>query len=93
MFIKISSVFPSKKHNNLSKNKISKKPIIIIPKKNVKLANKRNKIRRQIRAILQQSRCFKERIIVKYLEKNFKPDFQELKQEILSGILKFETKN
>lgn len=59
---------------------------IVIPKKNVKKACCRNKIRRQIRAILHEKNiknCF-----IKYDEKNnSKPKFDELKQAITTLLI------
>jgi ribonuclease P protein component len=70
-----------------NKQLIDKKNIIIIPKKNIKQANKRNKIRRQIRAILTKNKeMLNKRIIIKYLDKNEKPIFKELEDSILTNI-------
>ena len=68
--------------------------IIVVPKKNVKLANKRNKIRRQIRAILLEKKIFfDKKIIIKYLEQNESPNFQKLKDCILTNIKKIKFKD
>lgn len=86
MEIKISCVSLIKrtcKNNQL----LDKKNIVIIPKKNIKQANKRNKIRRQIRAILAKNKeMLNKRIIVKYLDKNEKPIFKKLEDFILTNI-------
>lgn len=71
-------------HINNGINK-KNKPIIIIPKKYVKKANKRNKIRRQIRYILQNYKI--KNLIIKYLEFNEKPKFTEI-NNILNNFLK-----
>lgn len=64
----------------------SEKPIIIVPKKVVKLAVNRNKIKRQIRNILQLKQI--KKCIVKYKTKENKPNFNELKDIINSKIEK-----
>ena len=70
-----------------TKQIIKEKVAIIIPKKNIKLANKRNKIRRQIRAILHKNKLiFNKKLIIKYLEKNQKTEFKELEKTILTNI-------
>ena len=74
----------------IEENKKTKKHIIIIPKKCVKLACRRNKIRRQIRAILQSLKA--EPKFIKYLDREQKPRFKEVKSVILSSQLK-PTKN
>lgn len=76
------------KYNAVPAKQIFKKKVaIIIPKKNIKLANKRNKIRRQIRAILYKNRLFfSKKLIIKYLEKNQKTEFKELEKTILTNI-------
>lgn len=72
-------------HKLSSDTKKTNRPIIIIPKKNVKLANKRNKIRRQIRAIIRNTGlAFDKKILIKYLDKNIIPDYKELKKTILT---------
>ena len=72
-------------HKSNCNNKKINRPIIIIPKKNVKLANKRNKIRRQIRAIIHDTGLvFDKKILIKYLDKNIVPDYKELKKTILT---------
>ena len=72
-------------HKSSSNNKKINRPIIIIPKKNVKLANKRNKIRRQIRAIIRDAGLvFDKKILIKYLDNNIVPDYKELKKTILT---------
>ena len=72
-------------HKSSNDTKKINRPIIIIPKKNVKLANKRNKIRRQIRAIIRDAGlAFDKKILIKYLDKNIIPDYKELKKTILT---------
>ena len=72
-------------HKSSSDTKKTNRPIIIIPKKNVKLANKRNKIRRQIRAIIRDTGlAFDKKILIKYLDNNIIPDYKELKKTILT---------
>ena len=61
------------------KNK-SAKPKIIIPKKNVKFAVNRNKIKRQIRAILALNNIYEGCII--YRDENTSPNFAELNTTI-----------
>ena len=61
------------------KNK-SGKPKIIVPKKNVKLAVNRNKIKRQIKSILCSNKIKAGCII--YRDKNIHPDFTDLKRSI-----------
>jgi len=86
MEIKISCVSLIKRACK-TKQLIDKKNIIIISKKNIKQANKRNKIRRQIRAILTKNKeMLNKRIIIKYLDKNEKPIFKELEDSILTNI-------
>lgn len=76
------------KYNTIStKKNFKEKAAIIIPKKNIKLASKRNKIRRQIRAILHKNKLiFNKKLIIKYLEKNQKTEFKELEKTILTNI-------
>lgn len=65
----------------------NKNCIIIIPKKNVRLASKRNKIRRQIRAIVRSLKVdVRKKIVIKYFDQNIQPNFQELKNTILTNI-------
>ncbi len=61
------------------------KPTIIIPKKNVKTAVRRNKIRRQIRAILMQNKK-KSNFIVKYFGKDSTPKFEDLKESVMKCL-------
>ena len=76
MLIKIRRI--DNKHGDVRKH------IIIIPKKNVKKACWRNKLRRQIRAILREKRdIVKNPICIKYLDKNMKPNFLVLRQTLL----------
>ena len=78
------------KRNISSNNRARKKAIIIIPKKNIKLANKRNKIRRQIRAILHKNKLvYDKELMIKYFEKLQKPEFKELEAAILTKICSF----
>lgn len=100
MFVYVTLINQIKKyHSNYKQNK---KSIIIVPKKNVKFANKRNKIRRQIKDILRQYyHCTQSNIdnnnirnrninnsilIIKYLDKETMPSFQDLKKNILTKI-------
>ena len=70
---------------NSSLNK-KNKPIIIIPKKYVKKATNRNRIRRQIRAILQKQHL--KNVIIKYFCKEDLLSFQELKKYLENTLLK-----
>ena len=70
---------------NSSLNK-KNKPIIIIPKKYVKKATNRNRIRRQIRAILQKQHL--KNVIIKYFFFFFLLSFQELKKYLENTLLK-----
>ncbi len=57
---------------------------IVIPKKIVKKACCRNKIRRQIRAILHEMGI--KNHLVKYKENNSKPKFSELKETVIEKM-------
>ena len=70
----------------IENNYKTKKNIIIIPKKNVKLACRRNKIRRQIRAILYSLN--KEAAFIKYLDKEQRPTFKSIKSAIEQDYIK-----
>ena len=66
-----------------TKSKIDKN-IISIPKKIVKKANKRNKIRRQIKAILREKNV--KNMFIQYVDLDEKPIFKTIKEEILKKI-------
>ena len=77
------NIIVKKTNNSLNKKN---KPIIIIPKKYVKKATNRNRIRRQIRAILQKQHL--KDIIIKYFCKEDLLSFQELKKYLENTLLK-----
>ena len=66
----------SKNKQIASQTKYKNKPIIIIPKKKVKKAYLRNKIRRQIRVILRQNDI--KNCVVKYNDNDNRPNFNTL---------------
>ena len=72
-------------NENKFKFKTHRQQIIIIPKRIVKKTNKRNKIRRQIRAIMRDNNINK--YFVKYAEQNVL-NFNEIKQIINDFIAK-----
>ena len=77
------NIIVKKTNNSLNKKN---KPIIVIPKKYVKKATNRNKIRRQIRAILQKQHL--KDVIIKYFCKEDLLSFQELKKYLENTLLK-----
>lgn len=77
------NIIVKKTNNSLNKKN---KPIIIIPKKYVKKATNRNRIRRQIRAILQKQHL--KDVIIKYFCKEDLLSFQELKKYLENTLLK-----
>ena len=77
------NIIVKKTNNSLNKKN---KPIIIIPKKYVKKATNRNRIRRQIRAILKEQHL--KDVIIKYLCKEDLLSFQELKKYLENTLLK-----
>ena len=77
------NIIVKKTNNSLNKKN---KPIIIIPKKYVKKATNRNRIRRQIRAILKEQHL--KDVIIKYFCKEDLLSFQELKKYLENTLLK-----
>ena len=71
----------------VEENRRTQNNIIIIPKRCVKLACHRNKIRRQIKTILQATETKKK--VVKYFDKEQKPLFKEVNKELLK-VLSFK---
>ena len=74
-----------KNKQQISKTKHKDKPIIIIPKKKVKKACLRNKIRRQIKVILHQNGI--TNCIIKYNDNNSKPNFNKLNSVLTTIFL------
>ena len=80
-------IFKKKQINNILKNKkkILSKHIIIVPKRFVKKAVIRNKIKRQIRAILQKQK--NSQYFIKYKTKQDKiPNYKEIEEFIVDKI-------
>lgn len=77
------NIIVKKTNNSLNKKN---RPIIIIPKKYVKKATNRNRIRRQIRAILKEQHL--KDVIIKYFCKEDLLSFQELKKYLENTLLK-----
>lgn len=67
------------------KTKYKNKSVIIIPKKKVKKACLRNKIRRQIKVILHQNGI--KNCIIKYNDNNNKPNFNKLNSTLQTIFL------